>query len=153
MRRVPAALFAAGLALAGCGGGQAELDIVEIEPATSAMLPGGAAVDADAVAMDVLVRSGQLRSLLNRRGAVDLLVFDCDAPDGPGETIPVYFGGEPIAGIAGRQVSDNPEMLVLLNAVVPGSALEPARPCARFVGRPGPFAPQVTSRPMELERE
>jgi len=137
-----------GLALTGCGGGRAELDIVEIGPARSPAL--AAPAGPNSVAMEVEVRAGQLRSVLDRGGAVDLSVFDCGAPASPCATVPVYFGGEPLVGIMGSQLSDDPDTLIGLSVSVPHGALDRPRPCARFVGRSGPFAPEIVSRPVPL---
>lgn len=148
MRVVPAAFIATGLLVVACGGGQAELDIVEIGPARSPIL--SSPTGPDAVAMDVEVRARQLRSVLDRGAEVDLSVFDCGAPGGPAETVPVYFGGEPLDDIVGSQLSDDPEMLVGLSAAVSRAALDRPRPCARFIGRPGALAPEIVSRPVPI---
>lgn len=151
MRVTAIALLVSSLILAGCDGGQAAVDIVSAGRAQSpAMLPPPTTVGPISIALDVDVRAGQLRSLLDRRGSVDLAVFECAAPDGPSESAPLYFGGEAITGLIGSQVSDDPEMLVRLNAAVPQSVASLARPCARLVGRPGLMAPEVISRPVPL---
>ena len=149
MHRRALALLAAGLALAGCGGAEpVPLDIESLGPARTMMIaiPGAAP---DAVTYEVIVSSSQLANLLDRRGAIELLVFDCAAPDGPGVKLPVYFGGEPVNGLAGHQVSGDREMGAQLSVAMPPAAGSAPR-CARFVGIAGMMAPEVVSRPVPL---
>ncbi|MGZ8281447.1 MAG: hypothetical protein ACXWUN_00680 [Allosphingosinicella sp.] len=148
MPRLPA-LLATGLALASCGGGEpVPLDIASIESARSVMFPVPDAAPG-AVTYNVNVGNSQLEILLARRGRIELRVFDCAAPDGPGINLPVYFGGEAVNGLLAQQVSSDREMDVQLSVAVPPAAGDAPR-CARFVGLPGIVAPEVVSRPVPL---
>ena len=148
MRRASFAFIAANLALAGCGGGPVELDIVEIGAPVSSR--PAAPAGPDSMILDVGVRAGQLRSVLEHGGQVDLAIFECASPSDPGATVPVYFGGEPLEGMMASQISDDPEMMVGLSVAVPRSALNRPRACARFVSRSGAFAPEIISRPVPV---
>ena len=146
MRALATFTLAAAL-LAGCGAsGPVALDIVSIDLPPSGMLRGAAAPGPGEVELAVDVRAGQLRAVLARRGAFDLAVFPCAAPEGARDLYPVYFGGEEVAGLSARQVSDDPGMLVQLNVAVPLRTMETPGRCARFAGREGTFAPEIVSR-------
>ena len=149
MRALATALLAAAL-LGGCdrggGAGPVQLDILDIDLPYSGMLRGEAAPAPDEVELAVGARAGQLRAVLARRGRFDLAVFDCAAPEGASETFPVFFGGEPLAGMAARQVGSDPDMSVQLNVAVPLRTMETPGRCTRFVGRPGSRTPEIVSR-------
>jgi hypothetical protein len=135
------------LALAACSAGEVRLDIDSVAPALSPMLPADA--PAGALAYDVTVRAGQLRAVLDARGAPAIRIVRCAEPDGEGETPPVYFGGEPLAGLSSRQLSDDPDMLVQLNVAIPRAAVAPGR-CLRFIGNEGMMRPAITGRPVPI---
>ena len=146
MRRLAAFTLAATL-LAGCGGGgPVALDIVSIDLPPSGMLGGDAAPGPGEVELAVDVRAGQLRAVLARGGEFDLAIFACAAPEGARGLYPLTFGGEEVAGMSARQISDDPEMRVRLNVAVPRRTLETPGRCARFVGREGAFAPEIVSQ-------
>lgn len=139
-----------GLALAACGPrGSVELDIAEVGTARSAAVPP--APNAPSVPLDVELRAGPLRAALDAGATFELALFDCRSPAAVGETVPLTFGGEPIASISGSQLSDDPDMLVQLSAAVPGSALASAQPCARLV-RAGGSGPDIVSRAVPLRK-
>jgi hypothetical protein len=148
--RLALALLVAAFALASCGKGEpVSLDIESIERAPVVMFPIPDAASG-AVTYNVHIASTvQLATLLERRGQIELKVFDCAAPDEPGISLPVYFGGEAVNDLAPQQISSDRDMSAQLNVAVPPVTSAAPR-CARFVGLEGAFSPDVISRPVPL---
>lgn len=144
------ALLVTGLALAGCGKGEpVPLDIESIERAPVVMFPIPDAAPGAVIHNVNIASTVQLATLLERRGRIELKLFDCAAPDGPGVNLPVYFGGEAVNDLAASQVSSDRDMSAQLNVAVP-PATGPAPRCARFVALEGDFSPEVVSKPVPL---
>lgn len=145
MRRISIGFALIALAtLAGCQRGQAPVDIVSIERQPAP--PAGVGVE-----LRFAVRAGQFRSLLDQSGTIDLRIEQCGAPEGPGDQVPVLFGGEQIANISTNQVVKDPDTLVQLTATVSARAAALPDRCVHLVEASGrPVAPIVTSKQVKL---
>ena len=146
MRRLLSLLAATGLAafLGGCDRGQAPIDIVSVERMPISDRDAG-------VDLQVDVRAGQFRNLIDLRGTLDLKIAACSAPDGPADRVPVLFGQQDIARLSANQIADDPDTLVRLNATVSRRAAALPDRCIMLVEGSGrPYAPRVTSRMVPL---
>ncbi|MGF7151017.1 hypothetical protein FHS96_004678 [Sphingomonas zeicaulis] len=145
MRRLLPLLAATALAaLGGCDRGQAPIDIVSVERLPLNNRDAG-------VDLQVDVRAGQFRNLIDLRGTLDLKIAACSAPDGPADRVPVLFGHQDIARLSPNQIADDPDTLVRLNATVSRRAAALPDRCVFLVEGSGrPYAPRVTSRMVPL---